>query len=121
MFHRINSHLWIRSTDPIVETLVLMGLCKKKGFPYIECKYQSREVVEIRKYFDMWCESNMEEYYKYADVLMAKGIRDNEDIYNKYKTLLKKDIEVLKEIVEFSRRGILSKVGEQYIQTLLNE
>ena len=28
LFHRINSHLWIRSTDPIVETLVLMGLCK---------------------------------------------------------------------------------------------
>lgn len=118
LFHRINSHLWIRSTDPIVEKLISMGLCEKKGFPYIECTYKSKEVAEIRYYFDLWCERNMEEYYQYADVLMAKGIRGNEDVYNKYKKILKKDIEVLKKIMEFSRSGILSREGERYIKTL---
>lgn len=115
LFHRINSHLWIRSTDPIVDKLVDLGLCERKGFPYIECKYKYNEIVKLREIFDIWCDSNMEEYYSYADILMAKGISGNEDVYIKYKEILRKDIQVLKRLVGMCKEGMLDQEGKKYI------
>ena len=115
LFHRINSHLWIRSTDPIVNKLVDLGLCERKGFPYVECNYKHNEVVAIKEIFDIWCNSNMEEYYSYADVLMANGILGNEDIYIKYKEMLKKDVRILKSLIMMCKEGRLNLEGERYI------
>lgn len=115
LFHRINSHLWIRSTDPIVDRLVYMGLCDRKGFPYIECRYQYKDVVEIKELFDIWCNSNMKEYYKFADILMAKGIKGNEETYFNYKKILIKDVDILKTLILLSKNGLLKSKGMEYI------
>lgn len=100
IFHRINSHLWIRSTDPIVNVLKKHGLCKEKAFPYVKCTYKSPEVMEIREKFDKWCDLNMKEYYSYVDILMTRGIRNNEFIYKKYKSMIKQDLNILMELIE---------------------
>lgn len=121
LFHRINSHLWIRATDPIVDSLVEMGLCERKGFPYIECRYMSEEVVRLREVFDIWCNSNMKEYYQYADILMARGIRGNEEIYDYYKKMLKKDVEILKHLLILCKNNELETEGEKYIYKCLEE
>ena len=116
LFHRINSHLWIRSTDPIVDKLVDLGLCERKGFPYIECKYKNSEIIKLREIFDIWCNSNMKEYYSCADILMAKGIVGNEEVYIKYKAMLKRDVEILKELVMLCKDGLLEQEGKKYIE-----
>lgn len=116
LFHRINSHLWIRSTDPIVDKLVDLNLCERKGFPYIECRYKNAEIIKLREIFDIWCNSNMKEYYSYADILMAKGIAGNEDIYIQYKKMLKKDVGILKNLVMMCKEGRLDFEGEKYIE-----
>ena len=121
LFHRINSHLWIRSTDPIVDKLVELRLCERKGFPYIECKYKNTEIVKLRGIFDIWCNSNMKEYYSYADVLMAKGIVGNESVYTEYKRMLKKDIEILKKLILLSKEGRLECDGKKYIEKCMEE
>lgn len=121
LFHRINSHLWIRSTDPIVDKLVELRLCERKGFPYIECKYKNTEIVKLRGIFDIWCNSNMKEYYSYADVLMAKGIVGNESVYTEYKRMLKKDIEILKKLILLSKEGRLECDGKKYIEQCMEE
>lgn len=116
LFHRINSHLWIRSTDPIVDKLVDLGLCERKGFPYIECKYKNDVIIKLREVFDIWCNSNMKEYYSYADILMAKGIVGNEEVYTKYKAMLKKDVAILKALVMMCKEGRLDQEGKKYIE-----
>ena len=116
LFHRINSHLWIRATDPIVDKLVQLGLCERKGFPYIECKYKNIEVIKLREIFDFWCNYNMKEYYSYADVLMANGITGNNDTYIKYKAMLKKDVEILKELLKMSKEDCLEREGKKYVE-----
>lgn len=116
LFHRINSHLWIRSTDPIVDKLAGLGLCERKGFPYIECKYKNDEIIKLREVFDIWCNSNMKEYYSYADILMAKGIVGNEEIYTKYKAMLKKDVVILKALAMMCKEGRLDQEGKKYIE-----
>lgn len=115
LFHRINSHLWIRTTDPIVNKLVEMGLCDRKGFPYLDSRYASEDVSIIKELFDIWCENNMKEYYTVADVLMAKGIAGNEKEYEYYKRLLKQDIEILKHLIDLSKENEFRSKGKRYI------
>jgi len=116
LFHRINSHLWIRATDPIVEDLVNYGLCERKGFPYIECQYKNKDIVKLREIFDIWCNHNMHKYYEYADVLMAVGINNNEEIYQKYRLMLHQDIEILKTLLSFCESGLLDTEGKKYVE-----
>jgi hypothetical protein len=61
----------------------------------------------------------MKEYYKYADVLMAKGIEGNEKIYSEYVKLLEKDVDVLANLIELSYGGKLYTDGECYIERVL--
>ena len=121
IFHRINSHLWIRSTDPIVGNLVELGLCNRNGFPYIECEYKYGEVTKIQKLFDQWCGSNMKRYYNYADVLMAKGIYGNELIYEEYKKMLQKDLEVLKTLIMLCENEELEQKGCHYLGSMMQK
>ncbi|OUQ46337.1 hypothetical protein B5E64_06150 [Drancourtella sp. An12] len=121
IFHRINSHLWIRSTDPIADILIKEGVCKRKGFPYLECQYRSEEVIKIRKYFDQWCNSNMEEYYECVDILMAQGTQGNDCQYQKYKLMIVKDVEILKTLIVFSLEKKIDTMGEDYIIKCINE
>lgn len=120
LFHRINSHLWIRATDPLVKILTNMNLCEGTGFPYINCRYRSEDVVEIRKYFDLWCQHDMKEYYKYADILMAKGIYGNELIYEHYKTMLKNDIIVLEQLISLCQNKKINEEGLNFIQNYMD-
>ena len=121
IFHRINSHLWIRSTDPIVDKLVDKGLCNRKGFPYVECNYLHQDIVIIRKLYDMWCNHNMKEYYNYADILMAKGIFGNETIYEEYKKMLKNDVMVLKKLITMSKENSIEKYGYNFISLCIEK
>ena len=116
LFHRINSHLWIRATDPIVDKFVELGLCDRQGFPYIQCRYKYEEIIRLRNIYDIWCNHNMVEYYVYADVLMANGIAGNEHIYENYKKMLEQDIEILKCLVMMSKEGHLERDGEKYVR-----
>lgn len=116
LFHRINSHLWIRLTDPIVDKLVALGLCERKGFPYIECRYKNSEIIKLREIFDIWCNNNMKEYYSYIDILMAKGIAGNEEVYIKYKAMIKRDVEILKELVMMCKEKRFDQDGKKYIE-----
>lgn len=116
IFHRINSHLWIRSTDSIVNKLAELGLCHRKGFPYVDCKYISPTVVKIRELYDLWCGGNMKEYYQYADILMAKGIFGNETLYEQYKIMLKNDVLVLKKLISMAKEDLLERSGNEFIK-----
>lgn len=116
LFHRINSHLWIRATDPIVDKFVEIGLCDRQGFPYIQCRYKYEEIIRLRNIYDIWCNHNMKEYYAYADVLMANGIAGNEHIYESYKKMLEQDIEMLKCLVMMSKEGSLEMDGKKYVR-----
>lgn len=107
VFHRINSHLWIRSTDPIVKKLTKMELCKQKGFPYVECDYKHEDVLQIRRIFDLWCNHNMSDYYRYADVLMANGKIGYEAVYNKYKKMLEQDVYILERVIALVENGLI--------------
>lgn len=106
IFHRINSHLWLRSTDPITVKLHMMGLCENKGFPYVIYKYKHKEIELLKKLYDRWCSNNMKLYYSYADVLMANGIVGYEDIYMKYKMLLSDDIYVLEKLISSVKKNV---------------
>lgn len=121
VFHRINSHLWVRSTDPIVDKLVGLGVCERVGFPYLKSWYKYRYVEEIKQLFDLWCDSNMVEFYKYADVLMVCGIKGNSEIFEKYKNLMYKDVEVLSHLIALQKSGQLQNDGIKYIQSLLDK
>ena len=116
LFHRINSHLWIRATDPIVDKFVELGLCDRKGFPYIECRYKNEEIIRLREMFDIWCNHNMKEYYADADILMANGIAGNERIYDHYKKMLEQDVEILKNLVLMCKENRLEQDGEKYVR-----
>lgn len=116
LFHRINSHLWIRSTDPIVDTLVEKGICQRKGFPYIHCDYISQSILDLRHYFDIWCEVSNKEYYALADILMAKGVKDYQDIYSSYKEILANDLYILKTLIAMCEDNLLEKDGDRFIQ-----
>ena len=121
LFHRINSHLWIRTTDPIVDKFVELGLCDRQGFPYIECRYKNKEILRIRKIFDIWCNHNMKEYYADADILMANGIVGNEHIYEHYKKMLEQDVEMLKDLVMMCKENRLEQDGEKYVRKCMEE
>lgn len=99
LFHRINSHLWLRSTDPIAVSLENMGLCKRKGFPYLSYKYKHKEVENIFNKFDAWCQSGMEEYYRVADILMAGGIKKHVIEHEHYLRQLNHDLITLQEML----------------------
>lgn len=100
VFHRINSHLWIRMTDPIVDDLVRMGLCDRSGFPYLECSYRHPEVRRIREIFDERCEVDMDRYYRNADIVMAKGIGGNEGNFQIVKEMTRADAHALANLIE---------------------
>lgn len=119
VFHRINSHLWIRSTDPLVKKLKEMKLCKDTGFPYVDCRYANSDVQMIMNLFDKWCDHNMKKYYKYADVLMAKGINGNEQCEYEYRKLLNEDVVVLEELINFCQKGTLELEGTKFIDECL--
>lgn len=115
VFHRINSHLWIRSTDPLVNKLVKLGLCDNKGFPYVECKYANSEVFKIKELFSKWCNHNMSEYYKNVDILMAKGIKGNEEYEKIYRKILYEDIEILYNLIQLAKKNELEEKGDKFI------
>lgn len=121
VFHRINSHLWIRSTDPLVKSLIDYGLCDNIGFPYIECRYADEDVYYIMKLFDKWCDHNMETYYENVDVLMAKGIEGNEKYDKEYRKILQEDILVLRRLVQFAKNYELKEKGEEFISMCLSK
>ncbi|MCC8173305.1 MAG: radical SAM protein, partial [Odoribacter sp.] len=115
VFHRINSHLWIRSTDPLVNKLVDYKLCDRVGFPYVECRYLNENVYQIMELFDKWCNHNMKEYYENVDILMAKGIPGNETYDAIYRKILQEDIFILRNLIQFANRNELKKKGDKYI------
>ena len=121
LFHRINSHLWIRATDPIVDKFVELGLCDRQGFPYIECRYKNEEILRLRGIFDIWCNHNMKEYYADADILMANGIVGNEHIYEHYKEMLEQDVEILKNLAMMYKENRLERDGEKYVRKYMEE
>lgn len=119
VFHRINSHLWIRVTDPLVKKLKEMNLCDEAGFPYVDCRYANRDVVQIMELFNRWCDHNMKEYYENADVLMAKGIKGNEQYEHKYRELLYKDTAILERLISLNKKGVLETDGPIFIKECL--
>ena len=119
VFHRINSHLWLRTTDPMVQRLRSLGLCTGEGFPYVEYTYCHEEVETVKCLFDLWCNHNMKEYYRYADILMAQGIAGNEDIDANYRKLLREDIIVLKTLIDMAKNNDLNSQGTKYIENCL--
>lgn len=121
VFHRINSHLWIRSTDPLVFKLIDSGLCDNSGFPYVECRYADKNVYQIMKLFDKWCNHNMNKYYENVDILMAKGIIGNEKYEKVYRKILYEDIKVLYELIKFANRNELEKKGKKFISMCLEQ
>ena len=121
LFHRINSHLWIRATDPIVDALFKMGLCEKVGFPYLKCKYNSSSVYEIKKLFDIWCEPTMNLYYENVDVLMALGIENNVSQFQMYLKMINEDIGVLYHLIDLAEQNVLHEEGEKFIREKLVE
>lgn len=121
IFHRINSHLWLRATDPIVNNLKNIGLCTGNGFPYIDYQYKTPEVLYIKKLFDMWCEHNMREYYYYADILMAQGCLGNETYEKVYRKLLIQDINVLKGLIKLFLEGKSEKEGLAYVENCITK
>ena len=116
IYHRINSHLWIRSTDPIASYLQKIGLCKKTGFPYLVCNYKYDIISEIRKLFDRWCNFNMKQYYQYADILMAQGISGHESVYNSYNNILNMDLFIINKLIEFTEDGSILEKGNAFIE-----
>ena len=121
VFHRINSHLWIRSTDPLVTKLIDYGLCDNIGFPYVECRYADGNVYQIMKLFDKWCNHNMNEYYENVDILMAKGIIGNEKYEKVYRKILCEDIKILNRLIKFANQNELAKEGEKFISMCLEQ
>lgn len=121
IYHRINSHLWIRATDPIAKYLNQIKLCKMEGFPYLKCDYRHQVITDIRRLFDIWCNSNMERYYSYDDVLMANGIKTNEDIYKKYNDLLDKDLYVMERLIQFAEDDTLKKYGDCFVNNCVKK
>ena len=119
VFHRINSHLWIRSTDPLVEKLVDYKLCDRVGFPYVECRYANENVYEIMKLFDKWCNHNMKKYYENVDILMAKGIPGNEVFDTRYRKILQEDIYILRKLIRLANRNELEEKGDKFISMCL--
>lgn len=119
VFHRINSHLWIRSTDPLVEKLVDYKLCDRVGFPYVECRYANENVYQIMKLFDKWCNHNMKKYYENVDILMAKGIPGNEVFDTRYRKILQEDIFILRNLIRLANRNELEEKGDKFISMCL--
>jgi hypothetical protein len=111
--------LWVRATDPIVNRLQILDLCELGDFPYLNYKYLNNIILDIKKLFDIWCESNMVEYYEYVDILMASGIDGNEDEFEKYKIMIFKDIEILSKLTSLAENNCLAKNGINYINSLL--
>ena len=112
---------FIRTTDPIVDKFVELGLCDRQGFPYIECRYKNKEILRIREIFDIWCNHNMKEYYADADILMANGIVGNKHIYEHYKKMLEQDVEILKDLVMMCKENRLEQDGEKYVRKCMEE
>ena len=121
VFHRINSHLWIRSTDPLVSKLMEYALCDDKGFPYVECRYSDDNVYEIMLLFDRWCNHNMDSYYENVDVLMAKGIGGNENYDKAYRKILLEDIQILRKLINLAKNNELEEKGDKFISGCLRE
>ena len=121
IFHRINSHLWLRSTDPITEKLHELGLCENKGFPYVIYKYRHKEVELLKTLYDRWCSNNMRLYYSYADILMANGIVGYEKIYMKYKSLLNDDIYVLEQLISCIKANVSYDECVRFVDMLIKE
>ena len=121
LFHRINSHLWVRATDPMVESLKKLHLSDGSGFPYVNYAYKNPEIKEIKDLFDVWCNHNEKEYYELADVLMAKGIIGNEEVHAKYKMMLVEDVSVLQGLIELYDAKKLSTEGERYVLKRIGE
>jgi hypothetical protein len=119
IFHRINSHLWIRATDPIVKKLVDMGLCETGEFPYLKCKYKNGIIGLIKGLFDLWCEPTMKSYYENVDILMALGKEENGEMFRNYKYILLKDVEVLVNLISMAESKLLESDGKEYVQNEL--
>lgn len=119
VMHRINSHLWVRTTDPIAKTLQNMDLAYMVDFPYLQYRYKYKEIGEIKEFFDIWCNHNMSEYYSVVDELMAPGEEINEGLFNRYKRFLAEDLKVLDEILSAYESG--QSLDKQHVYRLIEK
>jgi len=99
VFHRINSHLWLRRTDPVVVQLMDLGLCGGEGYPYLRYRFRDSRVGQVKAAFDDFCESDMTRYYRHADVVMANGAAGNHDDFAIVRNMAQEDVSVLRDLI----------------------
>lgn len=106
ILHRINSHLWLRNTDQIVEKLSELGLVEKIDFPYVTYKYLDQKVEKIKILFDEYCNGNMKAYYTIVDPLMAPDSTISETHWKIYKKFVLDDLNILEKIILNVEKGV---------------
>lgn len=113
IFHRINSHLWLRATDPILKNLVDLGLVTGdvNSFPYVPYKYQHNEVFIVKKYFDYHCSKNMKDYYDVVERLMAPNEPQSKALWEKYYQYMVDDINILEQLIYKMEMGTLEDIN----------
>lgn len=109
VFHRINSHLWLRSTDSILQRLVDLGLVTGdiNSFPYVSYRYKHPEVFLIKKYFDYYCAQNMRDYYAVVEILMAPNEPPTDETWKKYHEFMIQDTKMLEQLIKGCEEGAL--------------
>ncbi|SHF22750.1 Radical SAM superfamily enzyme YgiQ, UPF0313 family [Seinonella peptonophila] len=111
VFHRINSHLWLRSTDPILQKLLELGLVTgdTNSFPYVPYRYKCSEVYLIKKYFDYYCAKNMRDYYAVVETLMAPNELPTPEKWEKYHEFMIQDTSMLEQLIKNCEEGVLEE------------
>lgn len=99
IFHRINSHLWLRNTDPIVKKLMKLGLVNEEGFPYVDYLYSDWKVEKMKNLFDNYCNQNMKFYYSIVDPLMAPNSFIEKNQWELYQEIISEDLLVAEKIL----------------------
>ena len=103
IFHRLDSHLWLRATDPIATELIEEGLSDGYGFPYIVYRYRYESVARIYAKFAQYCIVDMKKYYSHVDRLMAHGVIGFEGDFQLYQQIIKRDLDVLGQLIQYER------------------
>ncbi|MGL4402808.1 MAG: B12-binding domain-containing radical SAM protein [Fusobacteriaceae bacterium] len=104
IFHRINSHLWLRNTDPIVKKLIKLGLVSEEGFPYVDYRYRDLKVEKVKILFDNYCNQNMKAYYSAVDPLMAPDSLIEKNQWELYQKIISEDLSIVKNILNMTER-----------------
>jgi Radical SAM superfamily/B12 binding domain len=118
IYHRINSHLWLRQTDPMVHILKDYDLLGQIDFPYVGYHYKHKVIENIKEYFDMWCHSSMKEYYHVVDKLMAPTEEFNVYLWNEYQKFINKDLEILQKLIDMAK---LNELNQSQVMKFLNK